>query len=301
MKFTKLEVVKSKNSLSQVLTGALARVVEFVDETIVIKISGSLLLDSNKLKEIVRNIVTLKFLGINIIIIHGGFDQVQEVIGVVDQGKSSLAKKLSPIETIEMVMTGYFAKNIVNQINYCGGQALAISGKEGLLIEAKKSKRARSNAKIENILNIGYMGEVEIINPDILFELEEFGIIPVISPLAFNESGETYQVNSDMLALVIAQLYSAARLIYICDSDLIKNAKGENVKSMTTIEAKKFIETENLVSQEMKDKIKYCISAIEEGTDEGLIIPKWFENVLMIDLFSDENIGTKITNNPNAA
>ena len=300
MKFTKLEVVKSKNSLSQVLTGALARVVEFVDETIVIKISGSLLLDNNKLKEIVKNIVTLKFLGTNVIIVHGGFDQVQEVIGVVDQGKK-LAKKLSPIETIEMVMTGYFAKNIVNQINYCGGQALAISGKEGHLIEARKSKRARSNAKIENILNIGYMGEVEIINPDILFELEEFGIIPVISPLAFNESGETYQVNSDMLALVIAQLYSAARLVYICDSDLIKNTKNENIKSLTVAEARKFIETENEVSQGIKDKIKYCISAIEEGVGEGLIIPNWFENVLMIDLFSDENIGTKITNNQNAS
>lgn len=301
MKFTKLEVVKSKNSLSQVLTTALTKAVELIGETIVLKISGRLLLDNSKLKDIVRNVVTLRFLGINVIIVHGGFDQVQEVVGSDDVSTKGLLKKLSPIETMEMVMTGYFAKNIVNQINYCGGQALAISGKEGYLIEAKKSKRTRTDAKIENILNIGYMGEVEIINPDILFELEEFGIIPVISPLAFNESGETYQVNSDVLALVIAQLYSAARLVYITESDLIKNSNNENIKSISINEARKLLDGENNLKPEIKEKIKCCISAIEEGSGEGLVITTWIENVLLIDLFSEENIGTKITDSQHVA
>jgi acetylglutamate kinase len=299
MKFTKLEVVKSKNSLSNVITTSLARAVDFVGETIVIKISGSVLVDNTKLKDIVKNIVMLKFLGINIIIVHGGFDQVQEVVGTSDNDKKGLLKNLSPIETMEMVMTGFFAKNIVNQINYCGGQALAISGKEGFLIEAKKSKRTKSNAKIENILNIGYMGEVEIINPDILFALEEFGIIPVVSPLAFNESGETYQVNSDVLASVLAQLYSASRLIYITEDELIQNPDNENVKVLSISDAKKLIESDTKLSAAIKEKIRCCTIAIEEGVEQGLIITKWIENVLLIDLFSDENIGTKIIDKQN--
>jgi len=298
VKFTKLEIVKSKSTLSQILTAALDKAATYFGETIVIKISGSLLLDNNKLKEIVKNIISLRSIGMNIFIIHGGFDQVQNIIGNNEHSRKTTASKISPIETIEMVMTGYFAKNIANMINFCGGHAIIISGKEGRFIEAKKSKRSRSSAKIENILDIGYMGEIEMLNPDILFEMEESCVIPVISPIAFSETGETYQVNADVLAMELAKLYSAIRLVYLCDSDPIKNSKNEHIKTLTMSEARKFVDSEKL-NEKLATKINCCINAVEEGVEEGLIIPGWFENVLMIDLFSDENIGTKIVTNAN--
>ena len=210
-KITVLQTTKNLQ-LSNIIAQAIDKIGDLLGETIVIKIGGKLLRDHDLLAIFAENVILLKSVGINVIIIHGGLSLVDQYLEEFSIKSSSGSIFNRPtIELIEMVMTGYISKHIVNAINLKGGSAISISGKDVNLISAKKTKRFRSHSKIESIVDVSHIGEISEINPELLFSLEDSGLIPVLSPIAFSENGETYHVNSDELALEIAKIYSVFR------------------------------------------------------------------------------------------
>jgi acetylglutamate kinase len=298
MKYGKLEVVKNNLSvIADIVGSSLEKASELFGESIVVKISGKILSDMERVKEIAKNIVIMKSLGVNVIIVHGGLSAVNQIIEGFEN-KKTIKNQLfhrSPIETIEMVMTGYISKHIVNMINLHGGNAVGVSGKDGNLIYAKKPKRIKSSAKIENILDVGYLGEISAINPELLFALEDSNLIPVISPIAFSETGDTYHVNSDLLAVEIAKIYSAAKIVFISDHSGLRNVENKQIESISLSQASALGEHE-VMNEDLQHKLKCCIAALEDGIEEAHIFSGLVPNGLLIELFTNENIGTRIIN-----
>ena len=284
------------HQLAKTISLSLDKSAELLGETIVIKIGGSLLTDSKHIKIFAKNIITLKSIGVNVIIVHGGIDLVSTYLDNFELTKSSNAANFNrpTIESIEMIMTGYISKNIVNAINFNGGSAIGVSGKDANLISAKKTKRFKSNSKIENILDVGHLGEINEINPELLFSLEDSGLVPVISPIAFSESGDTYHVNSDQLALEIAKIYSASRLIYLSDNDCLKDAGDERIYLLNLTSAYNLLNSGDM-DKDLSSKLSCSIGAMEDGIEEVMLLHGLTHNALLIALFSDELIGTKFS------
>lgn len=285
-----LEKEGTKKEPFSAILSALKESSNLTGESIVIKAGGSVLSDQQKIKNLAEDITLLKKLGINVIIVHGGVDIANNFLDSFEVKNRKNQFKGTTIELIEMVMSGYINKHIVNAINLQGGSAIGISGKDASLIEAQKHKRIKSTSKIEHILDLGYLGEISSINPEILYSLEDTGLIPVISPIAFNENGETYHVNSDFVALEVAKAYSANMIIYITDHEVMV---GNNRLSRVKIsDAYKILEQSDI--GRFGNKMFCCIKALEDGIDKAYIITSSQQNSLIKRIFSGEGGGIEI-------
>lgn len=296
-------LIKNGHKISkdaEILAEALPLLNRYNDETFIIKYSGSAL-DNPHLSEIfARDVVSLKKSGINVIIVHGGSLRVNSLLEKlnISHDYSGLPKipPQSTADMIEMIMSGYINKGIVSQLSRAGGMAVGLSGKDGSLIEARRQRKTKteSSSNIELLVDLKFIGEISMINPEVLMAFEETEIIPVISPIAIGEGGETFQVSADCVAGVLASTLAASKLIIVGDTEGINDEKGKLIPEMTLNQAYKIIENNKIKDPVLLDKINACISALEHHTEATHIIDGRIPHALILETLTKKRVGTML-------
>ncbi len=286
---------------TKTLITALPYIRKFYGKIIVIKYGGHAMVNDELKRAILSDIVLMKFVGINPVIVHGGGSEITELskkLGLKPEFVRGL--RITDRETISivsMVLAGKINKEIVSLINQIGGKTCGISGVDGSLFYTvkKRAKIFNSNGFIEE-LDLGYVGEIKKVNPEIVFLLIKEGYIPVIAPLGIGEDGEIYNINADTASGELAVSLKAEKLILLTDVEgVLKNREDKNslISILKVEEAKNLIE-EGIVEGGMIPKIECCINALKGGVASAHIIDGRVPHSLLLEIFTDEGIGTMI-------
>ena len=278
------------------LSDALPYMRQFAGETFVIKYGGHAMGDATLSAQFAEDIVLLKQVGINPIVVHGGGPQISAMLDrlriqspFVDGLRVTDA---ATVEIVEMVLSGSINKQIVSAINAAGGIAVGISGKDGGLIEARKLRRTVKDpdSNIERILDLGFVGEPTRINPALLEEFAESHIIPVIAPIGIGADGQTYNINADTAAGAIATAIAAAKLMMLTDvPGVLKD--GTLISELSLAEARGLIASK-VVTGGMIPKIETCIEALENDVEAAHILDGRLPHVLLLEIFTTYGAGT---------
>ncbi len=285
---------------ANVLIEALPYIRRFYDKTIVIKYGGSTMEEERLKRSFALDVVLLKYIGINPVIVHGGGPQIGEMLNRIGK-KSEFIQGMrvtdkETMDIVEMVLVGKVNKEIVALINQQGGKAVGLSGKDGRLILAKKLKLKKDHEKgeIPEEIDIGMVGEVKAVNPEVIEALEKENFIPVIAPVGVGEEGETYNINADLVAGKIASSLKAEKLILLTDVEGVMDKKRSLIPSLDIKHAKRLIE-QKVISSGMIPKVNCCIDALMEGVSKTHIIDGRVEHAILLEIFTDVGIGTQIT------
>jgi len=268
--------------------------------TIVIKYGGHAMVDDQLKEDFARDVTLLKFIGLNPVVVHGGGPQINSVLqqmGIQSTFVKGMRLTDTPtMDVVEMVLGGKVNKAIVTQINRQGGKAVGLSGKDGGLIQAKKLHIVFQNDEKTppEIIDPGHVGEVTLINPDLINTLAQRGFIPIIAPVGVGESGETYNINADMVACRVAVALAAGRLIYLTDVDGVLDADGKLISSIDAVTVQQLSKA-GIISGGMIPKINYALEALQQGVEKVPIINGKKRHSLLLELFTDRGIGTEVT------
>ncbi len=284
---------------ASVLTEALPYIKKFSGETFVVKFGGSSMGNKKAMEIFAKNIVLLKSSGINIVVVHGGGPQISQMLerlGIKSEfvnGVRVTTKDM--IDIVEMVLCGSINKEIVSAINFAGGVALGLSGKDANLIKAKKMRKTHkeTDSNIERILDLGWVGMPDVINGDFFDALESTPVIPVIAPVGFDDDGNTYNINADNVAGAIASELEASKLILMTDVDGVQDNEKNLLASLTTFQAEEMIKSGQITGG-MIPKVETCIDAIRKGVETVHIINGNKEHALLLEILTDTGIGTMI-------
>jgi acetylglutamate kinase len=284
---------------ANVLVEALPYIRRFYDKTVVVKYGGSTMEEERMKRSFALDIVLLKYIGLNPVVVHGGGPQIGEML--TKMGKKSQfieGMRVTDRETmdiVEMVLVGKVNKEIVSLINQQGGKAIGLSGKDAHLIIAKKLKLTKRRGKGEKleVIDIGMVGEVKAINPRVIEALEKENFIPVIAPIGVGDEGETYNINADLVAGKIAGALKAEKFILLTDVKGVMDEKRRLIPTLDTKQAKRFI-TQKVISSGMIPKVNCCLGALEEGVAKTHIIDGRVEHAILLEIFTDVGIGTEI-------
>lgn len=284
---------------AQVLTEALPFILRYDQETVVIKYGGHAMGDESLSREFARDMVLLKQVGINAVVVHGGGPQIGEMLEKLSI-KSDFIDGLrvtdkQTVEVVEMVLAGKINKQIVSAISGEGGKAIGLSGKDGNTIIAKKLHRTKRDpdSNIERILDLGYVGEPEEINADVLETLLMSDLIPVIAPIGVSRDGDTYNINADTVAGAIASELIAKRLFLLTDVPGVLDKDGNLIAKLTVQEAEELMK-DGTIEGGMIPKIQTCIDAIRNGVEAVVILDGRVPHGLLLELFTDQGAGTLI-------
>ena len=287
-------------NVASILIEALPYIRRFSGMTIVIKYGGHAMVEEQLKEDFARDVTLLKFIGLNPVVVHGGGPQINSVLKQMGI-QSTFVKGMrltdtSTMDVVEMVLGGKVNKAIVAQINQQGGKAVGLSGKDGGLIQAKKMHIVFRNGdnKPPEIIDPGHVGEVTRINPDVINTLTQRGFIPIIAPVGVGENGETYNINADMVACRMAMALSAGRLVYLTDVDGVLDANGKLISSIEADTIRRLIKEET-ISGGMIPKINYALEALKQGVEKVPIINGKRRHALLLELFTDQGIGTEVT------
>lgn len=284
---------------ARVLIEALPYIRRFNDATIVIKYGGHAMVDEKLKKNFALDIILMKYVGLNPIVVHGGGPQI-----------GSFLKKLSiesefidglrvtdkqTMDVVEMVLVGKVNKEIVALINQNGGQSVGLSGKDGQLITAKKMKyvKEKNDDQPPEIIDIGMVGEVTSINDRILTNLIDSQFIPVIAPIGAGEKGETFNINADLVAGHIAATLKARKLILLTDTEGVLDKKGKLISSLQIIKANELIK-DRTIKGGMIPKVNCCLNAMKVGVKKAHIIDGRQEHAILLEIFTNAGTGTEI-------
>lgn len=275
---------------AKVLIESVPYIKEYTGKTVVIKFGGSVMIDKNKQEKIIEDISLLKLLGINIVLVHGGGPIINNTLKKFN--KESVFKDglrvtdLETVEVVEMVLSGKINKEIANEIQKNGLDAVGISGKDGSIFLSKK--------KIVNGKDIGFVGEIEEVKPKLINSLIDNGFIPVIAPIGRDEKGNTYNINADYAAVALAEALNSKKLVYITDvKGVLRDITDEKslISSMSVDEALENMKN-GVISGGMIPKVKCCIDAVNKGVKRVHIIDGRVEHSLLLEVFTKEGIGT---------
>ncbi|MGA1824764.1 MAG: acetylglutamate kinase [bacterium] len=264
---------------------------EFFGKTIVLKLGGSIMDNYNLMSNLARNIVLLKYVGVNPVIIHGGGSEINAWLA--KWGKKNVfidGLRITDIETIdvvEMVLVGRVNKQIVSSINLHGGKAVGLCGKDAELIKAKKRMYKKNGKDVD----LGMVGKIDCIDPDIIKILANGNYIPVIAPISAGSKGETYNINADDVAGKIAIGICAEKLILLTDVSGVLDAQGKLIEVLSYKEVKELID-KGIIKGGMLPKIQCCLNAIEEGVKKAHIIDGRIEHSILLEIFTDSGVGT---------
>jgi acetylglutamate kinase len=293
----------SEESLAtaRTLSEALPYMRRFAGRTIVVKYGGHAMGDEQVALGFARDIVLLKQIGINPIVVHGGGPQIGQMLQRLEI-KSSFVDGLRvtdarTVEIVEMVLSGSINKQIVGAIQNAGGRAIGISGKDGGLIQARRLTRTKRDpdSNIERILDLGFVGEPERIDPRILMTLAQSDIIPVVAPIGAGPTGETYNINADTVAGAVAAATRATRLLLLTD---VVGVLDKNKKLMTrlSVQQVKSLIADGTVSGGMIPKVETCLAAIEGGVEAAMILDGRVPHAVLLEIFTESGVGTMIGN-----
>ncbi len=284
---------------ANILLEALPYIREFYGKTIVVKYGGHAMVDESLKESFAKDIVLMKYIGINPIVVHGGGPQIGETMKKMGKKPKFIdGLRITDSETmdiVEMVLGGKVNKEIVALINKHGGAAVGLTGKDGLLFLARKLylERNAPQTQAPEIIDLGHVGEVVKVDPSILEILARERFIPVIAPIGVDEKGTALNINADWVAAKIAGAARAERLIYMTDVDGVKDSEGNLISSLKKEEAYRMIE-EGSISGGMIPKIRAGISALEEGVKKVHIVNGTIPHCIILELFTDTGIGTEI-------
>ncbi|MFQ5560100.1 MAG: acetylglutamate kinase [Nitrospinota bacterium] len=280
------------------LIEALPFIRRFYGKTVVIKYGGNAMVNEKLKRNFALDIVLLKYIGINPIIVHGGGPQIGTVLEKM--GKKTLfveglrVTDEEAIDIVEMVLVGKVNKEIVSLINQEGGRAVGLSGKDGGLIQAKKMKITRSSPEADQpeIIDIGRVGEVESVDSEILNILDEKNFIPVIAPLGVGSKGEAYNINADFVASAVAHEVGAEKLILLTDTEGVLDRAQKLLATLTKTEVFKLIKA-GVISGGMLPKVKCCLESVEKGVKKAHIVDGRREHAVLLEIFTKEGVGTE--------
>jgi acetylglutamate kinase len=287
-------------SVPDILIEALPYIRRFYGETIVIKYGGHAMVDDSLKEDFARDITLLKFIGLHPVVVHGGGPQIGLVLdkmGITSHFVDGMRVTDEPtMDVVEMVLVGNVNKEIVAQITQQGGKAVGLSGKDGGLIISRKLNlvRPQSEDKPPEIIDMGMVGEVVGVNPEIIQTMEAGGFIPVIAPVGVGESGETYNINADWVASKIAVALNAIKLILLTDVEGLMDERESLISSITAQSAQKLLK-EGTISRGMIPKIECTLEAVGKGVKRVHIIDGRNPHAVLLELFTDKGIGTEVT------
>ena len=285
-------------SKAEVLMETLPYFRRFYGKTFVIKYGGHAMVDEDLKENFAQDIVLLKYVGINPVIVHGGGPQIDEMLdklGITSRYVRGMrVTDQETLDIVEMVLVGKVNKGIVNLINQHGGMAVGLSGKDGGLILARKMNVTVSdNGKPPEIIDIGMVGEIVGINPLIIDSLDDNKFIPVIAPVGVGLQGETYNINADLVAGEVAEALHAEKLILMTDVEGVKDKKGDLLGTLTEKQARKMIQ-DGVVGAGMIPKVECCIEALKGGVGKTHIIDGRVKHAVLLEIFTKEGVGTEV-------
>ena len=282
-----------------VLIEALPYMRQFYRKTIVIKYGGHAMVDERLKRSFAQDIVLLKYVGINPVVVHGGGPQIGHILERIGK-KSDFREGMrvtdsETMDVVEMVLVGKVNKEIVALINQHGGQAVGLSGKDGHLIQARKLKlyRDQEGDKPPELIDLGMVGEVEEIQAEVIETLEKSRFIPVIAPVGVGKQGETYNINADLVAGKIAPALKATKLILLTDVPGVLDEDGNLISSLNATQASELLEKSTLKGG-MIPKVQYGLEAVKGGVDKAHIVDGRVEHAVLLEIFMDRGIGTEI-------
>jgi len=283
---------------AEILIEALPYIKNFYGKTFVIKYGGAAQVREELKESFAKDIVLLNFIGIQTTIVHGGGPKISAMMEKMGKKPTFIqGQRVTDEETmniVEMVLGGLVNKEIVSLINNHGGKAVGLSGKDGSLIKAKRKiiKKAGREGE-EEIIDLGLVGEVAGVDPQIIISLSKEGFIPVISPVGSGSKGETLNINADYVAASIAASLKAEKLIILTDVPGIMDRKEKIISTVKKSNVKKLID-DGIVSGGMLPKVQSCLKAVEGGVSKAHIIDGRIPHCLLLEIFTKEGIGTEI-------
>ena len=284
------------NQTASVLIEALPYIQKFHGETIVIKYGGNAMVDEDLKESFARDIVLMKLIGINPIIVHGGGPQINKLLEKLNiESKFVDGIRVTDektMEVVQMVLGGLVNKEIVTQLCSAGGKAIGITGKDGNLIRTKKLQLHSDDAGTKQV-DVGLVGEIVSVDTEILRNLSDNNTIPVIAPIGMGVNGESYNINADTVAGKVAEDLKAEKLILLTNTSGVLNESGEVLSVLSRNQVEKLIKSKS-ISEGMIPKVECAISAVENGVNSVQIIDGRISHCLLLELFTDSGIGTQI-------
>lgn len=279
---------------ANLLIEALPYIREFQDKTVVIKYGGSAMISSVLREKVLEDIALMNFMGINVVIVHGGGKHITEIserLGIKSEFVNGL--RVTDSETMmvtQMVLAGLINKDIVADINLHGSKACGLSGKDGSLILAKKKSA-------DDGVDYGFVGEIISINSDLLNIMKDNGYISVVSPLAVDEKGDSLNINADVVAARIAEELKANKVIYLTDVDGLFMDKDDDTTLISSLNVGRCreLKEQGIIAGGMIPKIDACMKSLESGVEKVHIINGTIEHAIILEMFTDSGIGTQIS------
>ena len=289
----------SAKNVAHVLAEGLPYIRRFRGKTVVIKYGGNAMVDEKLKSGFARDVVLMKLVGINPVVVHGGGPQIGILLEKI--GKESKfvdGMRVTDSETmdvVEMVLGGLVNKDIVNLITHHGGRAVGLTGKDGDLIRARKLTIKRDSPELEvpEIIDIGHVGEVESIDPGVVDMLVSGDFIPVIAPIGVGEDGRSYNINADLVAGHMAEVLKAEKLILLTNTAGLLDKQGELLTGLGADDVAALID-DGTIHGGMLPKIGCALSAVNSGVKAAHIIDGRVEHAVLVELFTDEGVGTLI-------
>ena len=289
------------SNIAGVLTEALPYIQRFTGKTIVVKYGGNAMTDETLKNSFARDIVLMKLVGMHPIVVHGGGPQIGALLEKLNIKTSFIdgmrVTDSATMDVVEMVLGGLVNKSIVSLLNKNGGKAIGLTGKDGDFIRARKLKMSRQTPEMlsPEIIDIGHVGEVESINPEIIQMITQSNFIPVIAPIGTGEDGSSYNINADLVAGKLAQLLQAEKLVLLTNIAGVQNKAGKVLTGLSTKEVDELI-ADGTIHGGMLPKIRCALDAVNSGVKSAQIIDGRVPHAVLLEIFTHKGVGTQISN-----
>ena len=286
-------------AIAKVLTEALPYIKRFNGKTMIIKYGGNAMSDEKLKSGFARDVVLMKLVGMNPVVIHGGGPQIGELLKRIGKESEFVeGMRVTDSETmdiVEMVLGGLVNKEIVNMINKHGGSAVGLTGKDGSLIQARKMVFTRNTPEMNapEIIDIGHVGEVASVDTSVIDMLLQGNFIPVIAPIGVGDGGQSYNINADLVAGKLAEVMCAEKLIMLTNTAGLLDKDGKVLTGLSTSKVNQLIE-EKVIVGGMLPKIRAALDAVNAGVKAAHIIDGRVEHAVLLEIFTDKGVGTLI-------
>lgn len=289
------------NNIASVLSEALPYIQRLSGKTIVIKYGGNAMVDEQLKSSFAKDIVLLKQVGVNPVVVHGGGPQIGKMLQNIGKESTFIdGMRVTDRETmdiVEMVLGGLVNKDIVNLINQHGGHAVGLTGKDGRMIRARKMKMSRNSPVLNasEIIDLGHVGEVESIDPEVINTLDKGCFIPVVAPIGVGEDGTSYNINADLVAGQLASVLRSEKLLLLTNTPGILDKQGELLTGLSQADVNDLID-DGTITGGMLPKVDCALSAVKAGVKTSHIIDGRVNHAVLLELLTDAGVGTLIKN-----